>query len=228
MARHGESSTSLLGEPSARLARLHLPQTAPGWCGDSSAQGSRCSRRRRRHLGEPPALSVAGGCPSQPGHLCLQSRPVLTAPVSAVPALFATVRARLGPARFVPSKPPPGAPEGGFDGTKRAGTRSAGRKQGRNSADGCGEDRASVYRYCRRKEAPSGGRSGELSHPPPDGSRSAATPPMDLHTKEAAKWGGGEPAGRSAYRERHARQQQEGGANRMLTGCSKHNGVGRR
>ena len=30
----------------------------------------------------------------------------------------------------------------GFDGTERAGTRSDGRKQGRNSADGCGEDRA--------------------------------------------------------------------------------------
>ena len=32
------------------------------------------------------------------------------------------------------------------DGTKRAGTRSDGRKQGRNSADGCGEDRASHVR----------------------------------------------------------------------------------
>ena len=31
---------------------------------------------------------------------------------------------------------------GGFDGTERAGTRSADRKQGRHSADGCGEDRA--------------------------------------------------------------------------------------
>ena len=30
---------------------------------------------------------------------------------------------------------------GGFDGTERAGMRSDGRKQGRNSADGCGEDR---------------------------------------------------------------------------------------
>ena len=47
------------------------------------------------------------------------------------------------PARSVPSKPPPGAPGGGFDGTERTGTRSGGRKQGRNSADGCGEDRAS-------------------------------------------------------------------------------------
>ena len=33
------------------------------------------------------------------------------------------------------------APGGGFDGTERAETRSDGRKQGWNSADGCGEDR---------------------------------------------------------------------------------------
>ena len=39
----------------------------------------------------------------------------------------------------------PGAAGGGFDGTERAGTRSDGRKQGRNSADGCGEDRAGLY-----------------------------------------------------------------------------------
>ena len=53
--------------------------------------------------------------------------PVLTAPVSAVPALFGTVQQRLG----------------GFDGTERAGTRSDARKQGQNSADGCGDqDRA--------------------------------------------------------------------------------------
>ena len=57
-----------------------------------------------------------------------------TAPVNAVPALFATDRARPGP--------PPGAAGGGFDGTERAGTRSDGREQGGNSADGCGEDRA--------------------------------------------------------------------------------------
>ena len=47
-------------------------------------------------------------------------------------------------ARSVPSKPPPGAPGGGFDGTERTRTRSAGRKQDRNSADGCGEDRDGV------------------------------------------------------------------------------------
>ena len=67
----------------------------------------------------------------------LGSGAILTAPVSAVPALFATVRARLGPFRPVKS-----AAGGGFDGTERTGTRSDGRKQGRNSADGCGEDRA--------------------------------------------------------------------------------------
>ena len=50
------------------------------------------------------------------------------------------------PARPVPSKPPPAARRrtgGGFDGTERAGTRSDGLKQGRDSADGCCEDRAS-------------------------------------------------------------------------------------
>ena len=30
----------------------------------------------------------------------------------------------------------------GFDGTERTGTRSDGRRQGRNSVDSCGEDRA--------------------------------------------------------------------------------------
>ena len=35
---------------------------------------------------------------------------------------------------------------GGFDGTRRAGTRSDGRKHCRNNADGCGEDRASDSR----------------------------------------------------------------------------------
>ena len=39
----------------------------------------------------------------------------------------------------------PGAAGGGLDGTERIGTRSDGCKQGRNSADGCGEDRARVY-----------------------------------------------------------------------------------
>ena len=36
------------------------------------------------------------------------------------------------------------APGGGFDGKERIGARSDGRKQGRSSADGCGEDRVSV------------------------------------------------------------------------------------
>ena len=42
----------------------------------------------------------------------------------------------------VPSKLPPAPVGGGFDGTERAGTRSDGCKHGRNSADGCDEDRA--------------------------------------------------------------------------------------
>ena len=70
------------------------------------------------------------------------SGPVLSAPVSAAPTLFSTVRARPGP--FRPVKPPPGAAGGGFDGTERTGTCSNGREQGRSSADGCGEDRALV------------------------------------------------------------------------------------
>ena len=45
-------------------------------------------------------------------------------------------------ARSVPSKPSTGAARGGFAGTERAGTRWDGRKQGRNGADGCCEDRA--------------------------------------------------------------------------------------
>ena len=86
---------------------------------------------------------------SKPLH---HSSPVLTAPVSAVQALFATVRARPSPFRPVKTasrrrwallaKPPPGAAGGGFEETKRTGTRSDGRKQDRNSADGCDEDRA--------------------------------------------------------------------------------------
>ena len=42
------------------------------------------------------------------------------------------------PVRSVPLKPISIAAGGGFDGTGRAGTRS----DGRNSADGCGDDRA--------------------------------------------------------------------------------------
>ena len=67
-------------------------------------------------------------------------RPALTAPVSAVPALFATARARSGPLRPVKTAPQP-ALEVILDGTERAGTRPDGREQGRNIADGCGEDR---------------------------------------------------------------------------------------
>ena len=63
----------------------------------------------------------------------------------AVPALFATVRARPDPFRPVKTASSGAGPAGGgFDGTERAGTRSDGREQGRDSADGCGEDRTSV------------------------------------------------------------------------------------
>ena len=75
------------------------------------------------------------------------SSPVLTAPVSAVPALFATVRVRPGPLR--PVKTSSSAAGAGFDGTEWARTRSEGRKQGQNSADGCGEDRASATLHAR-------------------------------------------------------------------------------
>ena len=43
---------------------------------------------------------------------------------------------------------------GGFDGIERAGTRSDSRKQGQNSADGCGEDRAEVLLSARALTAP--------------------------------------------------------------------------
>ena len=66
------------------------------------------------------------------------SSPVLTAPVSAVPALCATVRARPGPFCTVKT-----ASNGVFDGTELAGTRSV----GRNSADGRGEDRVSFWTF---------------------------------------------------------------------------------
>ena len=59
---------------------------------------------------------------------------VLTAPVSAVPALFATVRARPGPIR--PVKTALSGALDGFDGTDRARTRLDGHKQSRNGADG--------------------------------------------------------------------------------------------
>ena len=68
------------------------------------------------------------------------------------------------PARSVPSKPPPGAAGCSFDGTERARTRSDGRKQSRNSADRCGEDRAS-------------GRAPKPGHAPrPSLSRGGAAP----------------------------------------------------
>ena len=65
--------------------------------------------------------------------------PGLTAPVSAVSALAD----RPSASRPVPSDQDrlQGRRWRRFDETERAGTRSGGRKQGRNSADRCGEDR---------------------------------------------------------------------------------------
>ena len=80
------------------------------------------------------ALGAAPACVS----------PVLTAPVSAVPALLVTVLA--SPCPFRPVKTAPSSAGGGFDRTERAGTRSNVRKQGRNSADECDEDRALISR----------------------------------------------------------------------------------
>ena len=57
----------------------------------------------------PTRLAVGAVTACRPGRL---SRPVLTAPVSAVPALFATGSERV-PARSVSSKPPPGALDSG-------------------------------------------------------------------------------------------------------------------
>ena len=68
---------------------------------------------------------------------------------------------------------PPGAPGGGFDGTERAGTRSDGHKQGRNSADGCGEDRAGSGPAASRGSRPAPHRRAvRVASPPgqpPDG-----------------------------------------------------------
>ena len=73
-------------------------------------------------------------------------RPVLTAPVSAVlTAPDSAVPARQNLQR---RQAPPG---GGFDGTERVGAPSDGRKQGRNSADGCGEDRALLDIHSRNQ-----------------------------------------------------------------------------
>ena len=52
----------------------------------------------------------------------------------------------------------PTAAGGGFDWTERAGTRSDGRKQGRHSADGCGEGRAILSPACAASGGVSNGR----------------------------------------------------------------------
>ena len=102
----------------------------------SSGQGGRSALLLTLELGQSTVLwpvVAAGSDAARTG--AVAGSPVLTAPVSAVPALFATVRARPGPFR-------PNSQRGGVPGrAERAGTRSDGRKQGRNSADGCGEDR---------------------------------------------------------------------------------------
>ena len=80
-----------------------------------------------------------GAAIQSPGRRAAAERRIIIPPqspgphrtVSAISVLIATVRAR----------PAPDVAGGGFAGTERAGTRSDGRKQGRNSADGCGEDR---------------------------------------------------------------------------------------
>ena len=54
---------------------------------------------------------------------------------------------------------------GGFHGTERAGTRSDGRKQGRNGADGCGEDRAWQVARTRRRRRLITFMSGVMSDP---------------------------------------------------------------
>ena len=133
-----------------RLQRPHdgdLCRGAAGDPADPSRQGQGHTRRSSPENPPPPRWLERrlmrrprrGGRSTVVGAV-RDSGPVLTAPVSAVPALFVTVRARPGP--FCPVKTASSAAGGGFDGTKRAGTRSDGRRQGRNSADGCGEDRA--------------------------------------------------------------------------------------
>ena len=94
--------------------------------------------------------------------------PVLTAPVSAVPALFATVRVHPDPFRPVKTVSS-GASR--FDGTKRAEMRSDRRQQGRNSSDGCGEDRTSQTSLHR----PATGRDGALNQPVLIGGRCSAS-----------------------------------------------------
>ena len=64
------------------------------------------------------------------------------------PGPHRTRQRRYGPVSDHPSASRPGPSRGsiaggGFDGTERAGTRSDGRTQDRNCADGCGGDRAS-------------------------------------------------------------------------------------
>ena len=114
------------------------PRTTPPARRPPSAAAA-VDRWSRPAISGPVAEAIA---PTEPEWLKL----VLTAPVSAAPALLATVRARPGP--FCTVKTAYRRPGGGFDGTERDGPGRARmvatRTQGRNSADECGEDRGLV------------------------------------------------------------------------------------
>ena len=108
-----------------------------------------CCRDRR--LPRRPAVAARR---VSPGPHCTRqrcSRPVCDRPSASQPSPFRPVKT----ASITDG--------GGFDGTERAGTRSDGRKQSRNSADGCGEDRASVYGAA--VWPPFGGSVAGRSHP---------------------------------------------------------------
>ena len=74
---------------------------------------------------------------------------------------------------------------GSFDGTERAGPRSDGRTQGQNSADGCGEDRASAdtgwaFQLPHRV-------TGRCTARAPDEPGRKLTPPRDWNGNQTAK-----------------------------------------
>ena len=148
-------STLLSQQPSRQQAQTVLPPsslpTGRRRTGAAPASAQSCfvewtlrpnlaADRRRFSSGSRP-LEVH----TPPGR---NSSPVLTAPVSAVHTLFATVRARPGP--FLPVKPASSlqvlenrlqALEAFLTGRNGPGRARTVRKQGRNSADGCGEER---------------------------------------------------------------------------------------
>ena len=121
------------------LQRLSCPGGAP--------QAGQAPLRKQRARPIREAIRLTRYVSTQglaPPHTAGPKSPVLTAPVSAAPALFATVRARPGPFRPVKTASRRRRAGGDFDGTERAGTRSVGRKKGRHSAGECGEDRAPI------------------------------------------------------------------------------------